>query len=137
MLLSTIVWIATPEHRVCDAGVATATGVGLTSTVAVVVGPVQPAAVGVIVNVTVIGAAVVLVNVPLISPAPLAAIPVTDPVLFLVQVNVVPPTELVSTIVVIGVPEQTVCDEGVAIASGAGFIVIGAVVVNVGHPGTS
>ena len=53
---------------------------------AVVVGPTQPLAVGVIVNVTVIGAKVVLVNVPLISPDPLAAMPVTVPVLSLVQV---------------------------------------------------
>ena len=37
------------------------------------------------VNVTVIGALVVLVKLPLISPVPLAAIPVTVPVLSLVQ----------------------------------------------------
>lgn len=38
------------------------------------------------VKVTVIGANVVLVRVPLIFPGPLAAIPVTDTVLSLVQV---------------------------------------------------
>ena len=37
------------------------------------------------VKVTVTGAFVVLVNEPLILPEPLAAIPVTVPVLFLVQ----------------------------------------------------
>ena len=47
--------------------------------------PGHPFAVGVIVNVTVTGAGVVLVNIPLISPVPFAAIPVTVPVLSLVQ----------------------------------------------------
>ena len=72
-----MVVIEEPEQIVCDDGVATAFGVGLTRTVAVVVGPGHPLAVGVIVNVTVTGATVVLVNDPLISPEPLAAIPVT------------------------------------------------------------
>ena len=62
-----------------------AVGVGFTSTVAVIGVPTHPLAVGVIVNVTVIGALVVLVSVPLILPEPLAAIPVTVTVLFLVQ----------------------------------------------------
>ena len=43
-------------------------------------------AVGVIVKVTVTGAVVVLVSIPLISPLPLAAIPVTETVLSRVQV---------------------------------------------------
>lgn len=60
-------------------------GVGFTSTVAVEVGPGHPLAVGVIVNVTVTGALVVLVNAPLMLPVPLAAMPVTVAVLFLVQ----------------------------------------------------
>lgn len=107
-----------PEHMVCDGGAATALGVGLTSTVAVIALPVQPLAVGVIVNVTVTGALVVLVKVPLISPEPFAPIPVTVPVLSLVQLKVVPPTAPESAIVVIGKPEQTVCDEGVATALG-------------------
>ncbi len=65
---------------------ATVLGIGFTKTVAVIGVPVQPLAVGVIVKVTVTGAVVVLVSVPLISPLPLAAIPVTvPPVLFLVQ----------------------------------------------------
>ena len=82
----TIVVIATPEQTVCEEGVATAFGVGLTTTVAVVVGPAQVLAVGVIVNVTVTGAFVVLVSVPDILPEPLAAIPVTATVLSLVHV---------------------------------------------------
>lgn len=118
--LNTIVVIGRPEHTICVDGVATALGVGLTNTVAVVDGPGQPLAVGVIVKVTVIGAVVVLVNVPLILPLPLGAIPVTVPVLSLVQLNVVPPTAPVITIVVIGFAEQTVCDEGVATAFGIG-----------------
>ena len=85
-LVNKIVVMGEPLQIVCDAGVAIAFGVGLTNTVAVVVGPTQLLAVGVIVNVTVIGAKVVLVNEPLILPAPLAAIPVTVTVLSLVQV---------------------------------------------------
>ena len=66
-----------PEQIVWLDGVATAFGVGLTRTVAVVVGPAQPFADGVIVKVTVTGAKVVLVKVPEILPVPLAVIPVT------------------------------------------------------------
>ena len=77
--------IATAEQTVCEEGVATAFGVGLTSTVAVTGVPGQPFAVGVIVKVTVTGALVVLVSVPLIFPLPAAAIPVTETVLSLVQ----------------------------------------------------
>jgi hypothetical protein len=78
--------MADAEQMVCEAGVATAFGVGFTSTVAVIGKPGQPLADGVIVKVTVTGAFVVLVNVPLMFPEPLAAIPVTVTVLFLVQV---------------------------------------------------
>ncbi len=60
-------------------------GVGLTITVAVMGVPLQLPAVGVIVNVTVIGAEVAFTRVPLISVDPLAAIPVTLPVLSLVH----------------------------------------------------
>lgn len=110
-----------PEHIVCDVGVAITSGVGFTSTVAVIGVPVQPLATGVIVNVTVTLDVVVLVSVPLILPAPLAAMPVTGTVLSLVQLNVVPATAPVNTIVVIGVPEQTVCEAGVATAFGVGL----------------
>ena len=67
-------------------------GFGLTNTVAVIGEPGQLSAVGVIVNVTVKGALVVFVNVPLISPEPLALIPVTVPALSLVQLYTVPLT---------------------------------------------
>ena len=80
-----MVLMATPEHTVCDDGVATAFGVGLTSTVAVTAVPLQLFAVGVMVNVTVTGALVVLVSVPLMLPEPLAAMPVAVVALSLVQ----------------------------------------------------
>jgi hypothetical protein len=123
-LESAIAVIAWPEQLACDAGVATATGVGFTTTVAVIGAPGQPLAVGVIVNVTVTGLAVVLVSEPLMLPVPLAAIPVTVAVLFLVHANVVPPVVLELTIVVIAAPEQIVCDAGVATATGVGLTVI-------------
>jgi hypothetical protein len=130
--------IGRPEHTVCDAGVAVAVGVGLTTTVAVIDGPVQvtPPLVklGVMVKVTVMGADVVLVSVPIMSPAPLAAIPVTVTVLFLVQVKVVPTTLPDSTIGVIATPEQAACDAGVATAFGIGFTSTVAVVVGPVHP---
>jgi hypothetical protein len=85
VLESTIVVIVAAEQMVCEAGVATAFGVGFTRTVAEIGVPGQPFAVGVIVNVTVIGAAVVFVKAPVIFPEPLAAIPVTEMVLSLVQ----------------------------------------------------
>jgi hypothetical protein len=75
-----------PEHIVWLDGVATAFGIGLTVTVAVIAEPGQPAPdVGVKVKVTVIGDVVVLVSEPLTFPLPLAAIPVTVPLLFLVH----------------------------------------------------
>lgn len=109
-------------------------GVGSTTTVAVIAAPGQPAELGVMVNVTVTGAAVVLVNEPLMFPIPLAAIPVTVPVLFLVQVYVVDGTVLVNTIAVKGLPEQIVCDDGVAKASGFGSTVTVAVIAVPGQP---
>lgn len=67
-------------------------GVGFTMTVAVKGNPGQLFAIGVMVNVTVSGDAVVLVKVPLMSPEPLAAIPVTVTFLSLVQLKFVPET---------------------------------------------
>ena len=104
----TIVLIIPPEQMVCDASVAIAFGVGFTITVAEIGVPGQPLAIGVMVNVTVTGALVVLINAPLISPEPLAAIPVTVTVLFLVQLNVVPLTFPLRPIVVMVFPEQMV-----------------------------
>jgi hypothetical protein len=87
--VKTTVVMGLPEHIVCDDGVATAFGVGFTTTVAVIGVPLQvvPAFVkdGVMVKDTVTGALVVLVNEPLILPEPLAAIPVTVTALSLVQ----------------------------------------------------
>ena len=103
-----IVVIIADEQIVCADGVATAFGVGFTRTVAMIGAPEQPLAVGVIVKVTVTGALVVLVNVPLILPEPLAAMPVTVAELFLVQLNVVPLTLLLRTIVEIDAAEQLV-----------------------------
>ena len=100
--------IGVPLHTVCEDGVAVAIGVGLTNTVAVIDGPVQPLAVGVIVKVTSCATLVLLVSVPDIFPIPLAPMPVTATVLSLVQLYTVPATLPLSTIVVIALPEQTV-----------------------------
>ena len=70
----------------------------------------------------------VLVSVPLILPAPLAAIPVTVPLLSLVQLYTVPVTLPLNTIVVIAVPEHTVCDAGAATALGTGLTTTVAVI---------
>ena len=72
-------------------------------------------------NVTITGELVVLVSVPLILPAPLAAIPVTATVLFLVQLYTVPATLPVNAMVVMAAPLQVVCDAGVAVAFGIGL----------------
>jgi hypothetical protein len=66
---------------------------------------------------------VVFVSVPLILPAPLAAIPVTLTLLSLVQFKTDPGTLLLFTIVVIDDPEQMVCADGTAVATGNGFTV--------------
>jgi hypothetical protein len=84
-LLKVIPVILCPEHIVWLGVLATTVGIGFTTTDAVIGVPLQ-APTGVIVNVTVTGASVVLVNEPEISLEPLAAIPVTDVVLSLVQV---------------------------------------------------
>ncbi|MBK8556066.1 MAG: hypothetical protein IPL65_10010 [Lewinellaceae bacterium] len=89
----------------------------------------QPFAVGVIVKVTVMGALVVLVSEPLMLPIPLAAMPVTVPVLSRVQLKTVPGTEPVMPMVVMAAPEQIVCEVGVAVASGMGKLPTVAVVV--------
>ena len=72
-------------------------------------------------NVTVTGAFVVLVRLPEISPVPLEAIPVTVAVLSRVQLNTVPATLPLSTIVEIAVPEHTACEDGLATAFGTGL----------------
>jgi len=127
--VSTIGVIAVVLQIVCDDGVATAFGIGFTTTVAVVVGPGQPFALGVMVKVTVIGAKVVLVKLPLIGvPEPFAGIPVTVATLSLTHVYVVPATGPLSTIGVIADPEQIVWLEGVAVAVAVGNTVTVAVI---------
>ena len=95
--------------------------IGLTSTVAVIGLPGQPFAVVEIVKVTIIGAFVVLVSIPLISPEPVAAMPVTKTILSLVQLKPVPVTLPLRTIFVIASPEKMVWDKGEAIEFGVGF----------------
>lgn len=65
-------------------------GTAFTNTVAVTGNPLQSFKTGVIVKVTSTGEVVVLKSVPLIVPVPLAAIPVTEAVLSLVQLNIAP-----------------------------------------------
>ena len=87
---------------------ATAFGVGLTTTVAVIWDPTQLLAVGIMVNVTITGTLVELVKFPLMFPFPLFAIPVTETVLSLVQLKVVPATFPERTIVAIALIVQIV-----------------------------
>jgi hypothetical protein len=107
-------------------------GAGLTITVAVIGVPGQPLAVGVMVKVTVTAPPVVLVSMPAIFPAPEAGIPVAVAVLSLVQLNTVPVTLPLNTIVVIVLPEHIVWVAGVATAFGEGFTMTVAVI---GVPG--
>ena len=85
-----------------------------------------------IVKVTVTGANVVLVNIAFTLPVPLAAGPVTATMLSRVQLYTVP-TTLPQKLIVPLVPEQIVCDAGVATAFGIGFTMIVAVVVGPVH----
>ena len=85
MPVNAIAVIVSPEQIVCDDGVATVLGTGFTSVVAVTAVPIQLLAVGVMVNVAVTGNTVVLIKAPLMSPDPIAAIPVIVSILFLVQ----------------------------------------------------
>lgn len=117
-------YVESPLQRIWLAGVADPTGRGLTNTVAVIALPVHPFAVGMMVKVTVIGMLVILVSVPLMLPLPLAGIPVTVTKLSLFQLKIVPDTLPVSSMVVIGLPEHFVCDDGLAIALGTGLTVI-------------
>ncbi len=80
-----LIGVIIPAQTVAAAGATVIDGIGFTITVAVIGVPEQPRASGVIVNVTVTGEVVVFVNVPLIFPLPLAAMPVTETVLSLVQ----------------------------------------------------
>ncbi len=129
LVLITIGVIAPSEQTVCEEGVATPTGSGLTVTVAVNALPAQPSVVGVIVKVTNWEVPVTLFSEPETSPLPDAAMPVTLPVLLRVHAYVVPLKLLLVliTIVVIVASEQTVCEEGVDTPTGSGLTVTVAV----------
>jgi len=123
---------ATPEHTVCDDGVAVTVGVGLTVMVTVTGVPAQPLAVGVMVYVAVPAALPVAVNtcaieLPLPADAPLT------PDWLTVQLKVVPATGLLSAIEG-ATPEHTVCDDGVAVTVGVGLITTVVVAVTAAHP---
>lgn len=120
------------EQMLCEEGVAVAEGAGFTLTVTTIGVPAQPAAVGVTVYTAVPTLVPVTVSVcvmldPDPAEAPLAPVCVT------VQAKVVPPVLLVSEIEV-ALPEQTFCDEGVAVTVGAGLTVTVAVVAMPGQP---
>lgn len=73
----TIGVMAVPPHKVCVAGLAATSGLGLTVTETVVELFPQPPELAVIVNTVVCGTVVVLVKLPvMLVPFPLAAIPV-------------------------------------------------------------
>jgi hypothetical protein len=129
LVLRTIVVIVPSEHTVCEEGVVTPTGSGVTVTVAVNALPTQPSVVGVIVKVTVCDVPVTLLSEPDMFPLPEAAMPVTLPVLLRVHAYVVPLKLLLVliTIAVIVASEHTVCEEGVDTPTGSGVTVTVAV----------
>ncbi len=100
--VSAIVVIAEPEQIVCEEGVATAFGIGLTVITNVCGAPGQPLAVGVTVIVPDIAAFVPLVAVKVGNelPEPLAPNPMA--ILLFVHANVVPATLLVKFKVPVG-----------------------------------
>lgn len=118
-----LIGVIAPEQTVCAATEAMAVGVGLTVTLKVTGVPVHPFAEGVTVKVTTTGALVVLTSEPLMVPLPLAAIPVTVAVLFLLQVNVVLATAPDGLTVAMADPEQIV-SEAIAFTTGLGFTVM-------------
>ena len=67
------------------------------------------------------GVFVLFTSVPLILPAPEEAMPVTFAVLSRTQLNTVPATFPLSTMLEIAVPEHTVCEVGLATAFGTGL----------------
>ena len=106
-------------------GVAVTAGTGFTVIVTVIGAPGHPPEVGVMVYTAVPGTVPVVLNVCAIVDPGAAVAPVT-PVCTTVQLYVVAPSVLLSAMDV-AEPEQMVCDEGVAVATGAGLITIGKV----------
>lgn len=113
--------IEVPEQMVCVVAKVATVGLGLTVIEAVIVGPLQPFELGLIVNTAVCTVVVLFISEPLISPLPLAGIPVKSMVSVLVHVKVVPATFPERRMSEIVPPEQIVCEEGVAAAFGVGF----------------
>lgn len=106
-------------------GVAVTVGTGFTVMVTVIGVPGQPPDVGVIVYTAVPATVPVVLNVCAIVDPDAAVAPVT-PLCTTVQLYVVLPSELLNAMDV-AEPEQIVCEEGVAVATGAGLITIGKV----------
>lgn len=119
-------------QKVCDAGVAVATGFGFTVIVTDIGVPLQPPAVGVTVYTAVPGDVPVAVSAsPIDVPEPAAA-PVT-PDWLTVQLKVVPVT-LPLNAMDGELPEQIVCDVGVAVTVGVGLTVTVTVMGVPGQP---
>lgn len=110
-------------------------GLGFTVTTAVVV-LVHPLALAVMVKVVLCAVFVVFVSVPAIEEPVPDVSPVKVPVLSLVQLYVVPVTPLgfEIEILLMAVPEQTVCVPGVAVTAGIGFTVTVKVLTAPVHP---
>jgi hypothetical protein len=126
-LVKAIAVVAVLLQTVCVAGVATASGVGLTVIVAVIGVPEQPPADGIIVIVAVTGV------VPWLTAVKDGTLPLPEavrpmPELLFVQVKVVPLTALVSTMAALEAPLQTDWVVGVATAFGVGLTVMMAVI---------
>ncbi len=85
VLLNAMAVMFALEQIFCEVILAVAITLGFTITVAVMGVPVQELTVGVMVNVTVTGMVPVFTKAPLIVPVPLAAMPVMEAVLSLVQ----------------------------------------------------
>jgi hypothetical protein len=125
-LLVKVTEVTLPEHSVCEPGVAVTVGIGLTVTVTTIGAPEHPAPVGVIVYVAVPALVEVALNVCAITVPELAEAPLTF-VCATVQLKVVPPVLLVRAMFV-ALPEQILCELGVADTDGAGLTVTVAVI---------
>jgi hypothetical protein len=118
--------VVLPVHKDCDEGVAVATGFGLTVIVTGIVPPTHDPTAGVIVYVAVPAEVPVAVKFCAMVAPLLGVAPVT-PNWLAVHVKVVPDTLLVSAMDVAS-PEQMVCVDGTAVATGRGFTVTVAVI---------
>jgi hypothetical protein len=114
--------VVAPEQIVWEAGVAVATGMGLTVIITVSGVPEQPLAEGVIVYVAVPAVMPVVLRLWAMAEPEDAVAPET-PDCTTVHEKVVPATLLVRDIVV-AVPEHRVCNAGVAVMTGMGLTVI-------------